>query len=183
MKHHLTLSLFIGLLMSSCAVTIPETDITPPEFIFEITGGLPGGAVRITSAEDLSSKQLNLLRNSSYRFRYTGTDRGGLARLWMQVDWPTNFVGLAPTDVVVVTDGEFTREMFWNGDRDNPVSAQVITGSISTIIYNQSYSVVSMEFRFSAEDFGGVRGPANVTYNTLNVAMVDETQPLGMLSL
>lgn len=183
MKHHLTLSLFIGILLSSCAVTIPETDVVPPEFIFEILNGLPGGPTRITSSDDLSSKQLNLLRNSSYRFRYTGTDRGGLARLFMQVDWPTNFLDLRPFDVVVVTDGEFTRDMFWNGDRDNPVSAQVITGRISTIIYNQTPNVVSMQFRFAAEDFGGVGGPANVSSNTLNVAMVDETQPLGMLTL
>ena len=172
-----------ALVFHSCAVTIPVSDTTEPTFIFEITSGLPDGPVRLTSSDDYSSMTLNLLRNHIYRFRLTASDQGGLSHLQLQVDWPTNFSDLSPSDVSVTTTGESSRTLMWNGDRDNPRTGTVITGKISTIIYNQSYAVVSMHFNILAIDFGGSTSSFNRVFKGLNVGVVDDTQPLGLIRI
>lgn len=172
-------------LFSTCAVTIPAIDRTAPTFIFEITNGLPGGTMRITSADDLSRKQLNLRRNTLYRFRFSGSDAGGLGGMKLRVNWPTNYDGLSiPRDqYIIVSDDTFYRELSWLGDRSNPLSGYLITGQLNTIMYNQSYAIVSVEWELSASDFGGTSGTANTTSKVLKVGIVDETQEIGLLDL
>lgn len=171
----------ISLVLSGCAVSIPATDRTPPSFIFEITNGLPGGPVRIKSTDDLTRKQLNLRRNTLYRFRLSGTDAGGLGQLRLVVNWPTDFLELRPSgsEIATVSDGTTTRELIWYGNRSAPRSGFVISGQIHTILYNQSYAAVSVEWQFAASDFGGQAGDRNTVTRLLNVAIVDDTQELG----
>jgi hypothetical protein len=172
-------------LFSGCSVTIPELDRTPPTFIFEITNGLPGGSVRITSDDDLSNKQLNLRRNTAYGFRLSGSDAGGLAALKLLVNWPTDFMDLSieSDEYVIATDEPFDRELTWIGRRSDPRSGYLITGKLNTIMYNQSYAVFAADWVISASDFGGTSGSANTSSKTLKVGIVDETQELGMLTL
>lgn len=176
--------LAIGL-FSACGVTIPGSDRTPPTFIFEITNGLPGGLLRITSGDDLSNKQLNLRRNTLYRFRYTGSDAGGLAALKLRVNWPTNFIELGPpsAEYAITTDGSFYRELTWLGTRSAAKSGHVVVGQLNTIMYNQSYAVVNVAWEMTASDFGGTSGPSNTISKTLNVGIVDETQELGLIEV
>lgn len=170
---------------SECTVTIPETDRTPPTFTLDITSGLPGGSLRITSADDLSNKQLNLRRNSLYRFRFSGNDAGGLAALKLLVNWPTDFMelSLASDEYAIATDGALYRELTWLGRRSDPRSGYVIAGQLNTIMYNQSFAIVSVEWEMTASDFGGASGSANSTSKTLKVGIVDETQELGLLDV
>jgi hypothetical protein len=177
------LTLVVLGLFSTCAVTIPGQDRTPPTFIFEITSGLPGGVLRITSADDLSNKQLNLRRNTLYRFRFSGSDAGGLAALMLRVNWPTDFMELSieSDEYAITSDGAIFRELIWQGRRSDPRSGYLITGQLNTIMYNQSYAVVSVEWELTATDFGGASGSANATSKTLRVGIVDDTQELGLL--
>ncbi len=172
-------------LFSGCGVTIPASDRTSPTFIFEITNGLPGGLLRITSEDDLSNKQLNLRRNTLYHFRYTGSDAGGLAALKLRVNWPTDFMGLEPpsAEYAITTDGSFYRELTWLGIRSGPRSAHVVVGQLNTIMYNQSYAVVNVVWEMTASDFGGTSGTANSTSKALDVGIVDETQELGLIEV
>ena len=170
---------------SGCTVTIPESDRTPPTFILEITNGLPGGSVRITSEDDLSRKQLNLRRNTLYQFRFSGSDEGGLEALKLRVNWPTDFLGLslASDEYIIVTDEPTSRELTWLGSRSDPKSGMLITGQLNTIMYNQSYALVSVEWDMIASDFGGTSDSSNSTTKTLKVGIVDETQEIGLLDL
>ena len=176
--------LMIGL-FSGCSVTIPETDRIAPTFLFEITSGLPGGPLQISSADDLSNKQLNLRRNQVYRFRYSGSDAGGLQALNLRVNWPTNFVNLSlgTDEYAIVTDDAFFRELLWSGTPADPRSGAVITGELHTIMYNQSYALVSVEWQMTAADYGGTSGTRNTTSSILNVGIVDETQEVGLLDI
>ena len=186
MRIHIYLFAFLVVgFCSGCSVTIPETDRTPPTFIFEITSGLPGGTVRITSEDDLSRKQLNLRRNTLYRFRFSGSDQGGLAALKLKVNWPTDFaeVGLARDEYIIVSDDTFFRELSWSGDRSDPRAGYVVPGQLNTIMYNQSYALVSVEWEMSAFDFGGSSGDRNTTTKTLKVGIVDDTQEIGLLDI
>lgn len=186
MKIHIC---FFGLLVlgvfSTCTITIPEVDRTSPTFIFEITNGLPGGSLRITSEDDLTNKQLNLRRNTLYRFRFSGSDTGGLAALKLRVNWPTNFMELSidRDEYAIASDESFYRELTWLGRRSDPRVGYLITGQLNTIMYNQSYAVVSVEWEMTASDFGGTSGSSNSTSKILSVGIVDETQELGLLDI
>ncbi len=173
------------LFLTDCAVTIPETDRTPPTFTFEITNGIPGGPLRISSSDDLSNKQLNLRRNTLYRYRFTGSDQGGVSGMKLKVNWPTDFheVGLARDEYIIVSDDTFFRELLWQGQRSDPRSAKIITGQLNTIMYNQSYAVVSVEWELGTTDFGGRSGTPNTTTKRFNVAIVDDTQEVGWVDL
>ncbi|WP_020535470.1 hypothetical protein [Lewinella cohaerens] len=186
MKIRIYLLAFLALgLFSRCAVTIPAQDRTPPTFIFEITSGLPGGVLRITSEDDLSNKVLHLQRNTLYRFRFSGSDAGGLAALMMRVNWPTDFMELSidRDEYAIASDGANFRELVWQGRRSDPWSGYLIAGQLNTIIYNQSYAVVDAEWELTASDFGGAAGSANATTKTLRVGLVDDTQELGLLDV
>ena len=176
----LTLGLF-----AQCEVTIPESDSTPPTFIFEITHGLPGGLLRISSDDDLSGKRLQLRRNQIYRFRFTGSDAGGLEELKLRANWPTNFLELGPPSVeyAILTDDASFRELIWKGTRSDPRSSHIIVGQLHTIMYNQSYDVYDTEWHLSASDFGGTAGTPNTTSLTINMGIVDDTQEVGLIDL
>lgn len=186
MKTHTYLFLLLTVgLFSGCAVTIPQSDSTPPTFIFEITSGLPGGTLRITSEDDLRNKRLNLRRNTLYRFRLSGSDQGGLAALKLLASWPTTFLELSPdsTEYDITTEGELYRILNWRGRRSDPSSGYVIAGKIHTIMYNQSYAIVDRTWKITATDFGGASGSGNSTRRILRVGIVDDTQELGLVDL
>lgn len=187
MKHpiFLAFTFLAAVLFSTCAVTIPATDNTAPTFIFEITNGIPGGPLRISSADDISNKQLNLRRNTLYRFRFTGSDQGGVSSMKLRVNWPTNFreLGLAADEYAIATDDSFFRELLWSGRRADPRSAQIITGQLNTIMYNQSYALVSVEWEMAVSDFGGTSGSSNLTSKIVKVGIVDDTQEIGWVDL
>ena len=150
LKYPLIVLLIVSLL--SCETDIPETDTTPPEFSFRITGD---GFVHVFNQDqDYSKIQLNLKNDAEYDFIYTGSDKGGVKLIQWQLpisdyiefdstipdSWQDNVSGLS-------------RIIKWNGNSSNPLTGNILTGT-----FEANGEFVSDTFRFFVSDFGGESG-------------------------
>ena len=179
----LKVSLYLRLLLgfSACSVPIPQTDNTPPKFTLEIQGGFPEGPIRLSSDEDLSGVQINLLKHTTYPFILAGTDAGGMYAMGFRIGWPLRFANVHPPEATVITNGEAHRILEWEGDRADPKNAVIIQGKIVTSLYNNG---IDYGFRalIRAFDFGGgTNSSNNSTLREINFLITDESQPIGLI--
>lgn len=156
------------LLCSSCETDIPDTDTTPPEFGFQITGD--GFDRTFTQEDDFSSIQLNLKEGASYNVILSGIDNGGVGRA--QWEFPSDYIDL---QTVVespwsLNDNGFTTTISWNGDPDNAFTAALFS---ATFIAQGDFVGFASYIRI--EDFGGTNGPPfNITDASLNIFIAAE---------
>ena len=166
----------ISILFLSCETEIPITDTTAPEFTFQITGD---GFNRVFDQDtDYSNFQLNLRDGTIYDFTYTGTDLGGVELIQWQIESPAYIVMETPisspwttTDISLLS-----RMIAWSGDRNNPLTGNVITGRFRT-----NAQIVSVVFRFYVRDFGGESRIPNSNSGTLNIYLGDHATEITLL--
>ncbi|TVZ52185.1 hypothetical protein [Dokdonia sp. Hel_I_53] len=156
----LAISCLIG-----CDTDIPETDNISPTFRFEIRGD---GFSRVFTEEDeFDDFQLNLKAGASFTIMFSGADQGGLKRL--QMEFPQEYFDFQ-TDIDSpwqTTTNTFTRTIYWNGDRENPLTGYVFNGRF---IASNDVGFPSIYLR--AEDFGGESGPPfNISEGTINISI------------
>ena len=165
---HLLISLLLFSTLS-CETDIPETDTTPPEFTFRITGD---GFERVfNSDEDYSNIQLNLKSDAEYDFIYTGSDEGGVKLIQWQLPI-SDYIEFASTlpDSWQDNVSGLSRIIKWTGDSTNPLTGNILTGT-----FEANGELVSETFRFFVSDFGGESGDSNTVLKELNIYIGDHT--------
>ncbi len=148
-----------------CDTDIPETDSTPPTFRFEIRGD--GFSRAFTDENEFNDFQLNLKDGASYTIIFSGGDQGGLKRL--QMEFPEEYVDFQTSidSPWQSTTNGFTRTIYWNGDRNNPITGHLFNG---TFIASGDGAFPSIYLR--AEDYGGEDGPPfNISEGTLSISI------------
>jgi len=150
--------------IQSCETDIPPVDTSSPTFSFEISGD--GFSQTFDQDTDFDSFQLNLRDGATYSYTLTGIDDGGVERIqWFisgsdyvtildPIERPWTFRSISPLQDLVE----------WRGTTSNPYTGSVNIGRLRTRGGN-----IAMSFRFNVVDFGGERGPANRTYEELNI--------------
>ncbi len=150
-------------LFTSCSVTIPEVDETPPNIRFEVSGG---GVDFAAIEESDYSEQLNLGNDATYSFKFSASDQGGmqLVRWQLPENATVEFQTDIPEDWSVHETSPLSRLIEWTGDEGSPVTGAILTGRFTIHADNTSF-----DMQFLARDFGGRGGTANTTTRTLNV--------------
>ncbi|TMM52218.1 hypothetical protein FEE95_21260 [Maribacter algarum] len=152
------------LFTQSCETEIPPEDSTPPEFSFQITGD--GLDQTFNQDTNFNSVELMLRRGTTYDFVYTGTDQGGMDR----IAWYTYHNGRVTIETTAESPWRFRNDDPWNstlewtGDKDNPLTGSIATGSITT-----QGSGTDVNFRFSISDYGGESEIPNRIWEDLRV--------------
>ncbi len=155
--------LLITTLFFSCEAEIPITDTTAPVFTFQITGD--GFNRTFDQDTDFNSLQLNLRDDTPYDFTYTGADDGGVELIQLQMDTPEYIVlETAIPSPWTRTNLGLSQMIEWRGDRNNPLTGNLINGRFRT-----NAQLVSIAVRFYVRDFGGERRISNSSYGTLNL--------------
>ena len=150
----------------SCETEIHFEDTTPPEFSFQITGD--GFRHVFDQDSDFSNIRLNLKQGTAYQFILSTADEGGVANTsWgiknnfqTPVDFPTPSSWTSWYD----HNGQGYRIISWSGDRNNPLTGNILSGSFETTTDN-----VSTYFNFTASDFGGQFGDPNIVSKRLTI--------------
>lgn len=157
------LILVVSISITSCDTDIPEIDTTPPTFSFKITGD--GFDRTFTEDDDFSTIQLNLKEGTSYDILLSGVDNGGVRRIQLEI--PSDYMNLQTpiNSPWQENNSGFTKTISWNGSENNPVTANIFSG---TFIANGDQVSTSTYVR--VEDFGGKSGPPfNITEGTLTI--------------
>lgn len=161
----------LALTLAACATTIPETDTEAPEVRLTVTG--PGIGRQEMSNPPRDSwtgpggiQLFDLQPGVRYNFVLSVSDQGGVARAHLRM--PDNFTvsGLAPAEVDESTSG-VSRSLTLFGDRSNPTTALVISGTL------QAPPNISFEFQVEGDDFGGAAGRSNQRFMSVNVFVGD----------
>ncbi|WP_303318295.1 hypothetical protein Q4Q34_10675 [Flavivirga abyssicola] len=149
----------------SCETDIPETDTTPPEFDFKISGD---GFDHAFNQDDIfDSFQLNLKENETYDFVFTAGDEGGLK--YMQMLFAIDYLEFQTNTPNTWTDSNngFSRAITWQGNVNNPITGNILTGTFIT--RGDQNDTVSMSISLSMQDFGGESGNGNTMFKDLNI--------------
>lgn len=174
--HTFYFALLTSLLFTGCAVTIPETDNTPPKIRFEIT--IPGhGTEVVTSDEEFEFLQINIPENTRCTFRYTASDQGGLRFMQMQYNSHLTLSGLA-SEFTIRTLSPLSKMLEWTGDRDNPTTGTIAAGAMQTPVLEGTDGLYG-DLGFFASDFGGRSGTPNNTSMEFNLAVVGASETIG----
>lgn len=158
---------FVALILfglQSCETEIPPEDPTPPEFSFQITG--EGVNYTFNQNTDFDNIKLNLKKDASYDFTFTGSDSGGVAHIQWSIlpGGYTNVVSSVPSPWVrtYANDNEHFR---WSGDRSNPLTGSILSGRLTA-----PYDRFRVVFRFVVTDFGGESRRPNTITKELNIS-------------
>jgi len=162
---------FIAFSISSCETDVPETDTIAPAFSFKVTGD--GFDRTFTQDDDLENIQLNLRAGTSYDFLLGGIDNGGVRQIQFQhTPDITPITTPIPTPWVTINNG-LTTTMRFNGDPNNAITAQLLSGSFTAMLMNED--LILDTFYIRVEDFGGESGPPfNITEAILNITIADQ---------
>lgn len=164
----------------ACETDVPETDNTPPEFSFRISGD--GFSRTFTQDDDLENLQLNLRQDADYDFILSGGDSGGTKLIQMQ--YPIDYIEFsndppfppAPWEQTILA-GSLSGIIFWEGDRSDPSTGNILNGTL-----RPNGELVSIELYFRVEDFGGEEGSSNITEASLNVLIANHSTELVNLN-
>ena len=150
--------------IQSCETDIPETDNTAPEFSFKITGD--GFDHTFTQDDDLENIQLNLKDDAEYDFILISSDNGGIKSTQWQLPGSDSieFDTTIPSPWTVTNISLLNKIIEWEGDTNNPLTGNILTGTFESNGEN-----LSVAFRFSVSDFGGISGDSNTISNELNI--------------
>lgn len=161
------------LVLTACRTTIPETDSEPPEVRLTITG--PGIGRQEMSNPPRESwtgpggvQLFNLLENAEYNFTLSVSDEGGVQRAHLRMSENVVVSDVAPAEVSEGTSG-VTRSLTLLGDRGDPRTGLVISGTLEPTWLNESF-----EFHVEGDDFGGRTGPPNQRFMSVSVFVDDE---------
>lgn len=147
----------------SCDVDVPESDITPPKFSFNITGG--GFNQTFDQDTNFSSFQLNLRQGATYNFVLSGGDPGGVKQIqWQYAHDYVEFTDPIPSPWVQNTTSSLSSVINWYGERSDPLSGNILAGKM--IIEGNN---IAHEFFFTVKDFGGESGDTNTISASLNI--------------
>ncbi|MTI23176.1 hypothetical protein E1176_19255 [Fulvivirga sp. RKSG066] len=176
----LLMLLFIG--TTSCDVEeIPEVDDIPPTFTFSISG--PGGAYSFNQDDDFENLQLNILAGATYRFAFIGSDEGGVSIHEFSIAPYDNF---NLSDLVPSTANDevigLSRSIRQLGDRSDPKTSLTLSGQIEVLPLGSNESL-STEIGLYVRDFGGASRDYNSTSARLQILLVNEGSPLGLINL
>ena len=158
----------LAVLTQSCDTDIPETDTTPPEFTFRITGD--GFEHVFNPTDDYNSIQLNLKSGAEYDFIYVGSDDGGVKLIQWQVpnqDY-IEFISTIPDPWTAADVSALSRMIQWSGNPNNPITGNILSGTFET-----NGELVSLSFRFYVSDFGGESGSSNSVSKELTIYIGD----------
>lgn len=161
------------LLLQSCETDIPETDTTPPEFTFRITGD--GFEHTFKSEDDFNDIQLNLRAGVEYDFIYAGSDNGGVKLIRWQVPGSDNidFTSGISSPWTIRNLSPLARMIEWAGDENNAITGNVLTGR-----FRAEGEQASVLFGFYVSDFGGESGSPNTVLQELFILIADHETEL-----
>ena len=161
--------MFLALIFLSCEVDdVPEIDNVPPVFSLKITGN--GFDRTFTQEDNFEGLQLNLRSNTSYEYILTGGDQGGVRTISFQFSNETIQLESVIPDNWEVNDNGFSTTIQFSGDRDNPISGNILSGSFFTTGQFTGSNFLSDSFRLEVSDFGGAEGTTrNTTQAELNI--------------
>lgn len=167
--------IFVVFSLISCQIDIPEFDVTPPTFTFQIIG--PGINRTYDQDSDYSNFQLNLQANATYNFVYSGSDAGGVKAINWQVpgDEYTHYTAINPSNATVTVHSPLSRTITLLGDINDPRNGLVMSGRFTTAQGN-----VAFNWNFSVKDYGGTTGTPNLILRTMGV-LITETGPFGQI--
>lgn len=156
------------LTLAGCRTMIPPSDTEPPEVRLTITG--PGLGSREMSnpprdnwtAPD-GSQLFELEPDVRYNFIVSVSDSGGVQRAHFRMPDTIEVFDVAPAEVVEAT-GEITRSLTLTGNRSDPRTGLVISGSLEATRLHESFA-----FHLEGDDFGGASGSPNQTFMSVIV--------------
>ncbi len=160
-SHTLIFVILIGL--QSCTVDIPDSDTTPPQFSFRITGD--GFDQTFDQNTDFHSFQLNLREDAEYDFILTGSDTGGVKEItWQYPHDYIEFVDPISSPWTVTRTSGLSSQISWQGDFTNAITGNILTGK-----FKPNGELVAFSFDFGVKDFGGQSGTVNSFFASLNL--------------
>ena len=163
-----TLAIVTVLVLSACSTTIPETDTTPPRFSFQIRGD--GFNHTFDQDTDFSDIQLNLKDGAVYNFTLSGADDGGISLIrWQFAADYLEFQESVESPWTVRDISDLTRNVDFVGDRDEPLTGNVLTGRFRVNGNRIGDPRTSVSYKFWLRDFGGQSGSINTFSAELNV--------------
>ena len=150
--------------MQSCETEIPPEDLTPPEFIFQITGD--GFFHEFNQDSDFDNFQLNLKNDTRYNYVFSGSDQGGvdLIQWFVPGSYALTFENPIPAPWTFSNSGSLQSVIEWVGDRSNP-----LTGQAQSDHFTVRGNNIGTPFRFFIRDFGGANRTSNELSKELNV--------------
>jgi hypothetical protein len=165
-----TLIALISYSITSCDTDVPDTDTIDPTFSLKITGD--GFDRTFTQDDDLANLQLNLRVGVSYDFILAGVDNGGVRQIQFQYSPIATPINTAIPSPWTESNNGFTSTIRFNGDRNNAITAQVLSGTFTPMLMGET--ILSETFYIRVEDFGGESGPPfNITEDVFDIVFAD----------
>ncbi len=160
----------------SCETEIPPEDTSNPNFSLRIYGD--GFDHTFNQDTDFDNIKLNLKRNTSYDFTFTGTDSGGVDT----IQWSIAPSGYLRIDTRIPAPWNYsyrsgTEYIEWEGDRSDPLTGAALTGT-----FTAPYVRTRVVFTFNVTDFGGETGSPNTTTKELNIS-TGNVAHIGIINL
>lgn len=162
---------FLFFTATSCEVDVPDTDMIPPKFSFQVRGN--GFNHTFQSEDDFDTIELHLRDGYEYSFIFSGGDAGGLEHLSWQ--WFNSDEGSIDQNVPLenITEGWVARNggyLWYTGNIEDPRSGTIIAGKFTP---HQELRGGTMELSFFARDFGGRNGAENAIAKYMTVVIAD----------
>lgn len=156
--------------ITSCETDVPDTDTIDPTFSLKITGD---GFDRTFAQDDnFANLQLNLRAGATYDFILAGVDNGGVRHIQFQYSPIATPINTTIPSPWTESNNGFTSTIRFNGDRNNAVTAQILSGTFTPMLMSED--ILSDVFYIRVEDFGGESGPPfNITEGVLNISIAD----------
>lgn len=156
--------------LSSCETDVPETDIIAPTFSLKIMGD--GFDRTFTQDDNFDNLQLNLRAGTSYNFILSGIDAGGVRQIQFQYSPSSTSITTPIPSAWTETNNGFTSTIRFNGDRNNALTAQILSGTFTATTMGGDLLIDTFYIR--VEDFGGESGPPfNITEAVLTISIAD----------
>lgn len=108
-----------------------------------------------------------MVANVEYNFVLSVSDEGGVERAHLRISDNVIVSSVAPPEVTETTSG-VSRSLTLMGDRGDPRTGLVITGTLEPTLLNESFG-----FHVEGDDFGGASGPSNQRFMSVNVFVDD----------
>ncbi|WP_422858074.1 hypothetical protein ACOKFD_11570 [Flagellimonas sp. S174] len=159
----------------SCEVDeIPETDNEAPAFSFKITGD--GFDRTFTQEDSFEDFQLNLRGNVEYEFILSGSDQGGVENISFLFSNESIQLQSSIPEGWEVTDNGFSTTIQFDGDRNNPITGNILAGRFIATGQFTGDNLLSDAFLFQVTDYGGADGTSrNVTRAELTLLIGELT--------
>ncbi len=165
--------MFIALIsysIISCETDVPDTDTIAPTFSLKITGD--GFDRTFTQDDDLANLQLNLRAGTSYDFILAGVDNGGVRQIQFQYSPTSTPISSTIPSPWTESNNGFTSTIRFNGDRNNAITAQILSGDFTATLGSED--MLFETFYIRVEDFGGESGPPfNITEGVLDIVIAN----------